>query len=213
MKNPYGKGTAMLFTLLKDDPGASEVLSGAKQDMISQLYDEYAPRVRYIAMQILKNDSDSDDALVEVFIRIMRYRQKFVGIDEKQIARLIVLFTRSTCIDLYRKREKYQALHRSAVVMDDDGELSEEEYADDDADVLGEIVARETSERVRGALESLPSPAKEIILMKYYGGMKNREIADFFGMKLPTVAVIIHRAMHKMRKQLEGYVNEQSQET
>ncbi len=203
----------MLFTFLLDVPAVSGSLSDTEQDMIARLYDAYASRVRYMAMQILRNEMDSDDALVEVFIRIMKYRQKFVDIDEKQISRLIVLFTRSTCIDLYRKRERYQTVHQSMIVLDDDGEFCEAEYADEDADVLAELIAREASTHLQEALNSLNSPAKEIIMLKYYGGMKNREIADFFGMKLPTVAVIIHRAMHKMRKQLEGYVNEQSQET
>ena len=203
----------MLFTLLMDENTMERSLSETEQDMIGRLYDEYAPRVRFLAMQILKNDNDSDDALVEVFIRIMKYRDKFVEIDEKQTGRLIVLFTRSTCIDLYRRREKYQAFHQSMTVPDEEGELTEMEYADDDADVLGELVTRETNSHLKEALDSLTSPAREIILLKYYGDMKNREIADFMGMKLPTVAVIIHRAMHRMRKMLEGYVNEESQET
>lgn len=200
----------MLFTLLAQEIQTSEPLNS---DLIADLYDTYAVRVRYMAAQILKNDADSDDALVEVFIRIMKYKEKFVGIDEKQTRRLIVLFTKSTCIDLYRRRERYQSTHMTMTTVDEDGELCEMDYADDDADVLAEVVERETNARLKEALESLTSPAKEIILLKYYGGMKNREIADFLGMKLPTVAVIIHRAMHKMRKQLEGYVNEESQDT
>lgn len=202
----------MFFTLLTEET-ADRALTETDRDRIARLYDEYAPRIRYLAMQILKNDSDSDDALVEVFIRIMKYKEKFVGIDEKQTGRLIVLFTKSTCIDLYRRREKYQNVHQSMTVLDEEGALTEMEYADDDADVLGELVSRETNARLKEALDSLTSPAREIILLKYYGGMKNREIADFMGMKLPTVAVIIHRAMHRMRKMLEGYVNEESQET
>ena len=203
----------MLFTLLMDGTTTGRSLSETEQDMIGQLYAEYAPRVRYLAMQILKNDNDSDDALVEVFIRIMKYREKFVGIDEKQTARLIVLFTKSTCIDLYRRREKYQTFHQSMTVLDEEGELTEMEYADDDADVLGELITREANSHLKEALDSLTSPTREIILLKYYGDMKNREVAEFMGMKLPTVAVIIHRAMHRMRKMLEGYVNEESQET
>ncbi|MBQ8186015.1 MAG: sigma-70 family RNA polymerase sigma factor [Clostridia bacterium] len=202
----------MFFTLLSAEQTAETPLTPDEHDLIAGLYDAYAPRVRFLAAQILKNDMDADDALVEVFIRIMRYKNKFVGIDEKQICRLIVLFTRSTCIDLYRRRERYQSVHVAITAVDEDGELYDMEFPDD-SDVLSDIVSRETVEHLREALRSLNSPAKEIILMKYYGGMKNREIADFFGMKLPTVAVMIHRAMLKMRKQLEGYVNEASQNT
>ena len=68
----------MLFTLLMDENTMERSLSETEQDMIGRLYDEYAPRVRYLAMQILKNDNDSDDALVEVFIRIMKYRESLL---------------------------------------------------------------------------------------------------------------------------------------
>ena len=203
----------MLFTLLAEYDSAGRALSEPEQDLIAQLYDAYAPRVRHMAMQILKIDTDADDALVEVFVRIIKYKDKFVGNDEKQITALIVLFTRSTCIDLYRRRERYQAVHVSMTMEDEDGELCEAEYADEDADIWKRILIRDNNAHLKRALDSLPSPAREIILLKYYGGMKNREIADFFGMKLSTVAVVIHRAMLKMRKQLEGYVNETSQET
>lgn len=202
----------MFFTLLSTEQTADKPLTPDEHDLIAGLYDAYAPRVRFLAAQILKNDMDADDALVEVFIRVMRYKEKFVGIDEKQICRLIVLFTRSTCIDLYRRRERYQSVHVAMTAEDEDGELYDLEFSDG-FDILEDMVARETAEHLKEALASLSSPAKEIILMKYYGGMKNREIADFFGMKLPTVAVMIHRAMLKMRKQLEGYMNETSQET
>lgn len=203
----------MFFTLLAEYDSAGRALSEPERDLIARLYDTYASRVRHMAMQILKNDTDADDALVEVYVRIMKYKNKFVGIDEKQITALIVLFTRSTCIDLYRRRERYQAVHVPMTMEDENGELCEAEYADEDADIWNRILIRDNNAHLKRALDTLTSPAREIILLKYYGGMKNREIAEFFGMKLSTVSVVIHRAMLKMRKQLEGYVNETSQET
>ena len=62
-------------------------------------------------------------------------------------------------------------------------------------------VSRETW---RAALELLDAEERRIVLLHAVTGWKHREIASLLELPLPTVLSKYHRALKKLRKQLEG---------
>lgn len=73
----------------------------------------------------------------------------------------------------------------------------------------GEGPAREleetfTHERLTAALQRLPDPQREIVSLKFYGGLTNRAIGGLLGLTESNVAVKVFRAIRRMRKELEG---------
>ena len=70
------------------------------------------------------------------------------------------------------------------------------------------MIRQETVEVLKKAIDALPSPAREIILLRYYHDMTHREIADVLNMNASTVRSVFQRSLAKLRKELEGYVHE-----
>jgi len=64
--------------------------------------------------------------------------------------------------------------------------------------------ARWRAERTRDALRSLPAEQREVLLLAYYGGYTQREIADMTGLPLGTVKSRTLGAMRRMRDRLAG---------
>ena len=60
------------------------------------------------------------------------------------------------------------------------------------------------AERTREALRALPSEQREGLLLAYYGGYTQREIADMTGLPLGTVKSRTLGAMRRMRDRLAG---------
>lgn len=186
---------------------AYEIENDEERDLVMQLYATYAARVKAYAWSYLRNPQDAEDALSNTFLRVIRHRNKFVGIDEAATKRLLILYTRCACIDIYRKQmdEPIEAINNA--LQDDEGNLHDRELPDD-VNILGDMVKHETIGKLKEAIDSLESPAREIVLLKYSHDMLNTEIAELTGINPSTVSTILQRSLAKIRKKLEGDVYE-----
>ena len=60
----------------------------------------------------------------------------------------------------------------------------------------------EEADQLRAAIEELPEPQREVVLLRYFGGLKFTEIADAVGCPLNTALGRMHKAMAKLRAAL-----------
>ena len=68
--------------------------------------------------------------------------------------------------------------------------------------------AREIRSEVRKALNGLSPRSAEIFVLRYFEGYDNHEIARMLGSSRSTIAVILHRARHRVREAIGPYVGE-----
>ena len=73
----------------------------------------------------------------------------------------------------------------------------------DDGDAARAAVAGEDARRLRAAVDALPGPQRQVVLMRYYGGLKFVEIAEALGCPLNTALGRMHKAMQKLRTHLD----------
>jgi RNA polymerase sigma-B factor len=67
---------------------------------------------------------------------------------------------------------------------------------------LGE--ATESSVELARGLETLPERERSIILLRFFEGRTQREIADRIGISQMHVSRLLRRSVARMRNQLEG---------
>ncbi|MCQ2456890.1 MAG: sigma-70 family RNA polymerase sigma factor [Clostridia bacterium] len=183
-----------------------ETLEDTERCLVEQLWMDYSGKVKAICMKILCSEDLAQDALNETFLKVIKYKDRFSDTDERERARLIVIYARSVCFTLYRRKNKLKIDSLEELAEEADGE---EKLVRGEARDLTEILLRkETSEMLAREIAALPTPTREIVVMKYYYDMRNTEIAEFFGMKPSTVGTVIERANKKLRKKLWGYMHE-----
>lgn len=199
----------MFDSLLSFKAAAKDDGNEAKFDF--ELFERYAARVKRLALNILNNEHDAEDAVGITFMKIIKYKDKFIGIDEKQVTRRISLITKCVCIDILKKRS-HDCMNISSSLYsdadDDDCESDIETKISDDTDVVRDVLANEASDRLHSVINALDSPAREIILFKYFDDMTNVEIAALLDMNASTVGTILQRSLKKLRKMLEDYYND-----
>ena len=59
---------------------------------------------------------------------------------------------------------------------------------------------------IQQAVAQLGKRAAEIFVLRYYEGYDNREIAEMLGTSQMVVAVTLHRARSRMRKEIGEYL-------
>jgi RNA polymerase sigma-B factor len=83
--------------------------------------------------------------------------------------------------------------------LGDDGEVSDRLGADDP----GFVVAEQRVEISRG-LDALPPRERSIVLLRFFEGLTQREIADRVGISQMHVSRLLRRSIERMRSQLEA---------
>ena len=186
----------MMDTICKED----------ERELLRRLFFTYAPRMKLLAQSILKNEFDAEDALHDAFLSVIRYRKKFVQADEIEIRRLLVIYIRSVCFNRLR-REKCARARIIPGTAPDAGvdPRPEKDIPDTDAAPGEKLLTKERSDVLRRAIDRLPSPAREIVWLRYYAGHTNVEIGALLGIKPSTVGSTLHRSLKKIQNETEAY--------
>jgi RNA polymerase sigma-70 factor (ECF subfamily) len=158
-------------------------------DETSDLYRQYLPRIlNYIRLRVDGEDL-AQDLTSAVFERAIS-RQHTLRKPEAFGAWLFRI-ARTTVAGYYRGR-------RPTVPLD----LAEDREAPNlsPPEVL---MQRQEYARVRQALSALSDREQEIVRLKFAGGLGNQEIARVLRLRAGHVAVILYRALRKLRARLE----------
>ena len=166
------------------------------QGAFSALYDRLSGPLYSLAMKMLGDPAEAQDALQEVFLQIWS-RAGTYDPEQSSVFSWTVLLTRSRVIDRLRARGR-----RSRVVV------ASTEDAPTAADASTVESAADTAEkndeaaRVRYVLNNLPSEQREAIEMAFFEHLSHHEIAARLGQPLGTVKARIRRGLLKLRQRL-----------
>ena len=62
------------------------------------------------------------------------------------------------------------------------------------------MLAAEASEQLREALEKLDGTTRQMVLLRHFGRMSFREIADMFDCPIGTALAKVHRGLRTLRR-------------
>jgi RNA polymerase sigma-70 factor, ECF subfamily len=166
------------------------------QSAFSALYDRLSGPLYSLAMKMLGDPAEAQDALQDVFLQIWS-RAGTYDPEQSSVFSWTVLLTRSRVIDRMRARGR----HSRVVVAS-----TEEAPTAADASTLES--AADTAEkndeaaRVRNVLNNLPSEQREAIEMAFFEHLSHYEISARLGQPLGTVKARIRRGLLKLRQRL-----------
>lgn len=172
-----------------------------KQSYLEELYNTHSRRMFGSAYKILENKQDAEDALQETFIKIYKNIEKFMSLSGDDLILLIIIYTRNTARDILRKRNT-EKKHTAELPTDSEGEPLFTDIIDPCADVEEIVINKERIRKTASFIDSLPEPQRDVILMKYRLGMKEREIAQILGISETAVSSRILRAKEGLRRKI-----------
>lgn len=152
------------------------------------LVDRETPRLYRFAFRILGSRPDAEDVVQEAFIVAVRSFATYRG-EGPLGAWLMRIAVRIA----YRRAG---AAHRDTV----DIAAIEEPVAPGDAlDPLAATLDRESQQAVRSAVESLPEPYREVIVLRYFAGLSVEDTAATVGRPLSTTKSHLRRGLQRLR--------------
>ena len=169
------------------------------QGAFSALYDRLSGPLYSLAMNMLGDAAEAQDALQDVFLQIWS-RAGTYDPEQSSVFSWTVLLTRSRVIDRLRARGR-----RLRIVV---GSTEDEDKPTDVADASTTESAADTAEkndeaaRVRSVLNNLSSEQREAIELAFFGNLTHHEIAARLGQPLGTIKARIRRGLLNLRQRL-----------
>lgn len=175
------------------DVALLKAVARKEQSALAQIYDRYRQVLFGLMMRILRNREEAEDVLQEVFIQVWRRAADFDETRGRPFTWLVTV-ARSRAIDRLRS---LSARERVAIA----GSRDESEQV---SDAASDTFLAEQRGLVTSALAQLPEEQKSPLLLAYYDGLTQSEIATHLGTPLGTVKTRMRSGMIKLRELLSG---------
>ncbi|MBA2339674.1 MAG: sigma-70 family RNA polymerase sigma factor [Pyrinomonadaceae bacterium] len=156
---------------------------------LAQIYDRYAPTLFGMMLRILHSRAEAEDVLQEVFLQVWQHASQF---DEERGRPFTWLATiaHSRAIDRLRSLDSRQRAATRAAV----------EHAEEQGDAVDDVFRMERTEVVRRALNEIPEGQKQVLLLAYFEGLTQSEIAERTKEPLGTVKTRMRSGLIKLRE-------------
>jgi RNA polymerase sigma-70 factor, ECF subfamily len=170
-------------------------IARSDEQALACLYDRYRVILFGLLVRILNSREEAEDVLQEVFLQVWRRAADFNELRGKPFTWLVTL-ARSRAIDRLRS---LSARERVALASAADPSEAISDAADD---------ASRSEQRgiVVRALKQLPEEQKTTLLLAYFEGLTQSEIATKLGAPLGTVKTRMRSGMMKLRELLADQV-------
>jgi RNA polymerase sigma-70 factor (ECF subfamily) len=190
---------------LATDPGSGPPDTGSAMEAVAALFARHHGAVLRAAYRITGNAMDAEDVLQTVFMRLLR-RPVGPGDDQLDLSQSAGSYLHraavNAALDLLRSRR------RSRLVAL--GDFEQELVDDDRPDPERRFGHRELGRRLCAALTRLSPRQAEIFALRYLEGLGNLEIARLLGSSQTAIAVVLHRARHRLQQELRSPQGERS---
>ncbi len=173
-----------------------ELLAAIKdgdEQALGLLYDRYRLILFGLILRILHSQAEAEDVLQELFLQVWQRAESFDESRGRPFTWLVTM-ARSRAIDRLR------SLGSRDRVTEEAGR--EAGLAGETGDAIDDAIRSERGETVRRALSSLPEEQRSALVLAYFDGLTQTEIAERLGAPLGTVKTRMRSGMTKLRELL-----------
>jgi RNA polymerase sigma-70 factor, ECF subfamily len=183
---------------LTDPELIAQVLAG-ESAAYGLLVERYQRKIYRVAFAILRDEGEADGVTQDTFVQAYSSLGRFEGRSELETWLTRIAINRSR--DYIRKR-KLVSIFSSR----NDDRTPLREPLDGRPGPERELLAHELRAAIEKAVETLSAQQKVIFCMRHFEDYPLSEIAEILGLRDGTVRAHLFRAIHKVRRELSGWV-------
>ena len=155
---------------------------------LAVLYDATSGKLFSVCLRVLRNRSEAEDALQDVYLRIWAKADRYAVTGHSPMTWLITV-ARNLAIDRLRARKG------SSVDLDSVGELVEKSPGPEAASI-----AASEQRRISACFEELPPNRADAVRAAYLDGATYQALADRFDVPLNTMRTWLRRSLISLKE-------------
>ena len=173
----------------------------AEKEALEALYARYSSSVYSLAMFMLKQEALAEEVTQDIFLNIWTKASSYKA-ERGEPKSWIMSVAHHRIVDVIRSRRRTQNVTDPGAYdrleMLPSSRISTEE----------EVERRIEREYILDALDALPPEQRQVIMLAYFEGYSQSEMAKILNQPLGTVKTRVRLAMKKLRAALEGEIND-----
>jgi RNA polymerase sigma-70 factor (ECF subfamily) len=160
---------------------------------LGRFFDAVFPRIYGLLFRLLGNQAEAEDATQEVFVKVHRAIDRLDP--ERDPSPWLTTIAYNVCRD--RWRSAGEKMNRQSVSMDEQpalaGQLRQAGPTPED-----DLMASERERLVQRAIDRLPPPQREVVVLHDYEGLSHEEVAGILGASHVAVRKRYSRALAQL---------------
>ncbi len=157
------------------------------------LYDLYFPRVYAYVLHRSPSRQDAEDLVAEVFLHAVAALDRFVWRHEASFASWLFRIAHNRLANLHRQ----QGRHAATVPLERAAEYPAPDLAPDAI-----MIRDEAGAALHVHLAALSPRRREIVALRFFGELRNREIAAVLGLDERTIASHLSRGLLDLQRRI-----------
>lgn len=159
----------------------------------SVLFETYYPRLYSYGLKISSNKTVTEDSLQDFFLYIYDHRQNLSDLDT--IAPYLFTAYKRFLLKVLKANSKFKHTDFTAENFVDIQFTAEELMTKQETESF-------KNKNLSGLLNKLPKRQKEAIYLKYYSGLKAKEISEIMDINYQSVVNTLHKAIKSLKQEI-----------
>jgi RNA polymerase sigma-70 factor (ECF subfamily) len=183
----------------KSSPGDLDLvraITDGDKAALGSLYDRYGRLVFSLAASISGDDASAEEITQDIFTQVW-YKAATYQPELAAVSTWLTSMTRHRSIDLIRRLKVRPEGHQINWEDESTPEIPAE------TNVEGQAETDLQSQRLRHAMSALPEDQRHVLVLAYFQGYTQQEIAEICHEPLGTIKTRVRLAMQKLRLALE----------
>ena len=186
----------MLSKKISDQLLVKQYIQG-NEACLEMLINRHKERIYTTIILIVKDSYIAEDLFQETFIKIIKNLKKGKYNEEGKFLPWALRIARNMAIDYFRK------MKRMPTITDSDGDDVFRKIKIVQENREQEIIRVEDESRVRRMIELLPEEQGQVLILRHYGDLSFKEIADMTNVSINTALGRMRYALNNLRKMME----------
>jgi RNA polymerase sigma-70 factor (ECF subfamily) len=168
------------------------------QSAIEKLINRHRSKVYTYILLTIKNQQLAEDLFQETFIKVIQSLRGGKYRDNGRFLSWVIRISHNLIIDHFRKEKQMNA------VSNDDSEVdlfNSKKLSDHNIEEL--IVNSQIRSEIRLLINELPNDQREVVLLRHYGGLSFKEIAEQTDVSINTALGRMRYALINLRKMIK----------
>jgi RNA polymerase sigma-70 factor (ECF subfamily) len=173
---------------MRDESALIEAARRFEEQALVEIYDRFSQALYRYAMRTLGNEYLAEECTAETFSRFLSALKNGGG-PREYLQAYLYRVAHNWITDYYR-RQPPPPLELNIEVLDGD-EIGDPDHA---------LTENLQAERVRAALLHLTEEQRQVVLLKFYEGWRNQEVAQALEKPIGAVKSLQHRGLNALRR-------------
>ncbi|WP_353136627.1 sigma-70 family RNA polymerase sigma factor [Pseudopedobacter sp.] len=181
---------------LKTDQELIHLYINGKEAALAELIKRHKSKIYTSIYLLVKDEYLAEDIFQDTFIKIINTLKAGKYNEEGKFLPWALRIGHNLVIDHYRKQK------RSPVIVNSEGFDIFDVLGIHDESMEEKMVKEQTYKDIKALIHYLPSEQKEVLIMRHFGDLSFKEIADLTNVSINTALGRMRYALNNLRKMI-----------